>query len=333
LAGQETGKFSRRLLGACLALLPCAGSVWLLLPHDPLDIVQVAAAGACGAAPLWMAQSWTRKIALQWLWFAILCLRFAPQASQEGGLARTDPETAQDRSELFFSPQALPSEPLAKTGEDLVALPYEQSGGALSLPLTAIGGDGEEREFWMVFDTGATLTTLNERSLEQLGISVPEDAPSVTFRTAKGMMESRLVVLPMVWLGGYEVGAITVAVCEACGSGELSGLLGLNISEGFLVTLDPARQELLLQPRDQRGRRDIRYWVKLSSRWVGTDLTISVHNRSERSISDLQIGIDCRSGIRFVFDEVPPGETTTLRRSIDLDGCEGGSLEVLGGRW
>ena len=44
------------------------------------------------------------------------------------------------------------------------------------------------------------------------------------------------------------VGADQVAVCEECGGKDSVGLLGLNVSGQFTVTLDPDRHEMVLKP-------------------------------------------------------------------------------------
>ena len=108
--------------------------------------------------------------------------------------------------------------------QDAVVLPVESHGSSISVPLTVM-----DSEIWLLFDTGASLTTLNEATLEELGVDIPEDAPVVQLRTANGIRESRLVLLSDVWLGGLYVGHVTVAVCEPCADERTKGLLGLNV--------------------------------------------------------------------------------------------------------
>ena len=90
-----------------------------------------------------------------------------------------------------------------------------------------------DSEIWLLFDTGASLTTLDEATLADLGVDIPEDAPVVQASNSEWSEKSRLVLLSDVWLGGLYVGHVTVAVCEPCADERTKGLLGLNVSGRF----------------------------------------------------------------------------------------------------
>ena len=177
------------------------------------------------------------------------------------------------------SPPAPP--PPMVTGEsDSVVLPYEGSGSSLSVPVVLEGRRGQDVEVSMIFDTGATLTTLDRSTLRLLGVDVPSDAPRISFQTANGERTSALVMLDRMWLGGLPVDGITVGVCEPC-SNDDDVTLGLNVSRRFLVTVDQARQELVLQPRGEPSRAggDVRYWVEVGStatRWPDGRMEVGV---------------------------------------------------------
>ena len=128
-------------------------------------------------------------------------------------------------------PAAVP-EPVAAPEEDEVVLPTEGRSGSLRIPVTVEGGRKSE-DVTMIFDTGATLTTLDRTTLRKIGVSVPRDAPTMQVHTAAGPRETQLVMVERVWVGGFEVEGVSIAVCDACANGDAVGLLGLNVSERF----------------------------------------------------------------------------------------------------
>ena len=104
-------------------------------------------------------------------------------------------------------------------------------------------------------------------------------------------------------MGGYLVGPVTFAVCESCAKDDVRGLLGLNISDSFLITIDTLHRELLLQPRTKQPlRSDIQYWVKISSSWGIRGLEIEVLNMSPKTMYDIRVQLQCNEMLRI--DEI-----------------------------
>lgn len=195
---------------------------------------------------------------------------------------------------------APPPRVAAEDGVDHVVLPYEGSGSALHVPVEFEGPGGAVAEVTMIFDTGASFTTLDTETLRALGVRVPADAPEVRVHTAAGERSSRLVLLPRVWLGGLPVEGLTIGVCDACATEQDAGLLGLNVSGRFLTTVDQARREISLRPRQGPDDRlaDVRYWVKLSAtatRWPDghTEAVVTIENNAERDILDATVELRC----------------------------------------
>lgn len=212
-----------------------------------------------------------------------------------------------------------PTEPLP-TAE--IALPYEGAGRSLRIPVV-IEADGMEQEVWMLYDTGATYTTLTEDDLESIGIRIPPDAPEITVNTAGGERTAKIVLIDRVWLGGFPVDGVTIAVCEECGSDEDAGLLGLNVSGQFTVTVDPAERQLVLEPLEARDRHlDIAHWVEVgatATAWSDgrVEVEVSAESSTDRQVDDLSVTIHC-SGEEFsaTIDEVPPNDLATARVSL-----------------
>lgn len=197
---------------------------------------------------------------------------------------------------------------------DQVALPYEGSGHSLAIPVQF--GDVE---LPMLFDTGATVTTLDTAALRRLGVTVPDDAPEITLRTANGERTTRLVLVPRVWVGGLPVDGVTVGVCEECADERTSGLLGLNVSSQFLVTVDTARREVVFGARDGAQDRTIDVGPWLDIRATATlfpdtrvEVQVVADNRAERAVTEATVGLQCGDD-RFVvrLADIAPGGTRT----------------------
>jgi clan AA aspartic protease (TIGR02281 family) len=178
---------------------------------------------------------------------------------------------------------------------DQVALPYEGQGHSLAVPVQF--GD---TELSMLFDTGATVTTLSQAGLARLGIRIPADAPQISLRTANGERSARLVLVPRVWIGGLPVDGVTVGVCDECEDEHTAGLLGLNVSGQFLVTVDTARKEVVFQARQGPQDRvvDIGPWLKVRATarvWPDerVEVEVTADNRSSRAVVEAEIGIHC----------------------------------------
>ncbi len=224
-----------------------------------------------------------------------------------------------------------------------VALPYEGRGHSLLIPVTLEGADGRVVETEMLFDTGATYTTLGNSTLGQLGYRVPKDAPSITFQTATGASTSQLAVVDRIWLGGFEVPGATVAICDACTSGgEHAGLLGLNVSSRFLITLDTARKEVILEPRDDEGpaQLDVRPWLDLAGQgktWPDgrTEVEVTATNNAARDLSLAVVEVRCHDD-RYELRMGPfaPGEKRVDRATIRAPAdCDPFNIDLAHGSW
>ncbi len=202
-------------------------------------------------------------------------------------------------------------------------IPYEADGESIVIPAHVDGPDfGEELRF--VFDTGATLTTISADVLDLLDVRIPEDAPEVTLRTAAGEMQARLVLVDAIWLQREVVEWVTVAVCEHCASGVADGLLGLNVSSHYRVSIDHEAGELEWVPR--RGRRnrrlDIQPWLDMNSvlrRWDDgrMELEVRVGNRARRAIRRSVLEVSC-SNEKFTvhLDPIPAKGAVTQTASL-----------------
>jgi hypothetical protein len=204
-----------------------------------------------------------------------------------------------------------------------VVVPYEGQGETMRVA-AFFDGPRYGEELQMVFDTGATYTTLNREALELLEVSVPRDAPVAILRTANGEIEAPLVLIDAVWLGDAVVEWVTVAVCEPCANEGVYGLLGLNVSGQFKVSLDHDHHLIQLSPLEAEENRklDISQWLRLRSRllrWRDGRLEVEVigSNRANVPIGSFSASIDCPGGsFEVVVDGVPPLDVATRKVAL-----------------
>ncbi len=230
--------------------------------------------------------------------------------------------------------------PLGPDGPaDGVVLPFEGEGRSLSLPLQIEGATGVE-ELWMLFDTGATLTTLNLSAIERLGVTVPQDAPEVTLRTASGERTAKVVLIDRMWLGGLPVEGVTVALCEECADRRTTGLLGLNISGRFRVTVDGHRRELILQPRQSIDHAvDLSPWLEIRATAVHwsdgrIEVQVGADNTASRPVQTVEVEIHCSDTFTATLEDIPAGgsreETVALPLGTD---CANYTVAMRSGQW
>ena len=179
-------------------------------------------------------------------------------------------------------------------------LPYEGYGDSLKVGVTLDGPEFSE-DVSLLFDTGATLTTIARDVLAELAIPIPPDAPTARFQTANGEVESPLILLERVWLSDkIAVEGVTAAVCDDCTREGGAGLLGLNVSGLFQTTVDPEVQTITLKPRRNAPDRrlDIAHWLHIeasATTWPSGRVVVNVAatNRSERDIHAASVSVEC----------------------------------------
>lgn len=242
--------------------------------------------------------------------------------------AQPEAQAAPSLSETRAAPRRPPSDTGAA---DHVVLPYEGQGRSLRIPVAVEAR--ETLEVSMIFDTGATFSTLDPATLQRLGIAVPVDAPTLRVQTAGGERETALVLLDRVWVGGFAVDGVTVGVCEPCSDQESVGLLGLNVSRNFLVTVDQARQELVVTPRPNAQADDtanIQPWVELvatATRYPDgrVEVETELFNDAPRGLASAEVTVDCGETWTVPVGPVGPAGSRVTTASLPLGQvCEQG---------
>lgn len=101
----------------------------------------------------------------------------------------------------------------------------------------------------MIYDTGASITTLDAATAKRLGIT-GRPARYVEVETANGITRQPIVKVSSIEVGGARVeGPLEVAICNTCSLSGASGLLGLNFSKAFITQIDPQAGTITFLPR------------------------------------------------------------------------------------
>lgn len=228
---------------------------------------------------------------------------------------------------------------LAEVRPDQIALHYEGDGRRMTVDIT-VEHAGTVAELHMLLDTGATFTTLSTEQLRTLGLSAGPDAPRITLQTANGEREASLLLLDRLWLGDLAMDGIAIATCDACASPEVAGLLGLNVTGGFNLSIDADHQEVVFTRRADYSRHlDVKPFVDIGAtiRTMGGRVSAEpwIENRSHRYLLGAQIALRCEEEA-WLFDmgSVAAGQRGTAERRLPRhEPCERYQVTLRSASW
>lgn len=120
-----------------------------------------------------------------------------------------------------------------------------------TLPLTRLGSTGvftvtvqiADSDTVLIVDTGASVSAINERLLNELHIDIDQTA-RIKAVTAAGPIDFATAHLPTLRLADKSATLVRVAVCNECGGADTAGLLGLDLQQALGVTPDLAHARL-----------------------------------------------------------------------------------------
>jgi hypothetical protein len=217
------------------------------------------------------------------------------------------------------APQPPPTPVGEPTPPGAITVPFSAEGNAIVAEVELTGPAGSARLPYL-FDTGASFTTISSATAARLGVHVGDDAPTLSFNTASGPRESRMVYLPALRLGDVTLRGLLVSVCDGCTNDRTEGLLGLNVIREFFVHMDylAARMHLVprMTPRPNRAY-DINPAVQLDIEgrpeiWLGrVRWVVVVHNRAGVPLLDLvpEVRFSDGQGLRGApIARIEPGE-------------------------
>ena len=186
------------------------------------------------------------------------------------------------------------------------------------------------------------MTTVHPDVLERLGLPVRPSNPVMRFQTANGERQDSVTVLEKVWMAGLGVEGVSVASCTSCATEGSVGLLGLNVSGQFQVTLDPARRVIVLVPNTATPDRqiDVSPWLELEGHFRSwgdgrVDLDVTLENTAERAIQDVNLAIACGDDeFTSGMSSIPSGESRRERVGLPrFSDCSDGRISLASARW
>lgn len=108
-------------------------------------------------------------------------------------------------------------------------------------------GPKASREVDLFLDTGALYTLLAPDVVREIGIDPSASSRRIPIVTANGVITVSLVKVPSLEIGDCRLKNIEVLCHDIPELAEASGLLGLNVLEHFVTTVDYGARKLHLQ--------------------------------------------------------------------------------------
>jgi clan AA aspartic protease (TIGR02281 family) len=114
------------------------------------------------------------------------------------------------------------------------SIPFEKHGSVVIVGATLNG----KTPVKLVLDTGASFTMISSATAKQLDIDASQNARTMPFQTANGMIQAPLINLDSISVAGLELKNLTAAVHDAMPDPAVAGLLGLNFLTNFRMDID-----------------------------------------------------------------------------------------------
>ncbi len=128
----------------------------------------------------------------------------------------------------------------AGTGEAVYTIPVQRAGTSLRVVATV----NSRVQVPFLIDTGASDVVIPRSVAERLGIAIGESTRTQLYQTANGVVESAVVVLDSIELGGALAQGVSASVSDQMPV----GLLGLSFFNRFSYHVDPAAGLVTLRP-------------------------------------------------------------------------------------
>ena len=125
------------------------------------------------------------------------------------------------------------------------SIPFEKHGSVVIVGATLNG----KTQVKLVLDTGATFTMISSAIAKQLDIDASQNARTMPFQTANGMIEAPLINLDSISVAGLELKNLTAAVHDAMPDPAVAGLLGLNFLTNFRMDIDTEKGVVHLEKK------------------------------------------------------------------------------------
>jgi len=125
------------------------------------------------------------------------------------------------------------------------SIPMERHGEVVIIEATL----NNKRSAKFVVDTGASYTLISSALARDLLIDIGQNAKTLPFQTANGLINAPVTNLESISVGGMEIRNLTAAVHDAIPDPQVAGLLGLNFLSNFRMDIDTQKRMLHLEKK------------------------------------------------------------------------------------
>ena len=125
------------------------------------------------------------------------------------------------------------------------SVPMERHGEVVIIEATL----NNKRSAKFVVDTGASYTLISSALARDLLIDIGQNAKTLPFQTANGLINAPVTNLESISVGGMEIRNLTTAVHDAIPDPQVAGLLGLNFLSNFRMDIDTNKRILHLEKK------------------------------------------------------------------------------------
>ncbi|MGH7853601.1 MAG: aspartyl protease family protein [Candidatus Binatia bacterium] len=136
----------------------------------------------------------------------------------------------------------IPTSSAAAAAKNAVVIPVTLSRGAIIVPVTFNGSVTAN----LLLDTGASMTMISRRLASNLAL------PAITsglFSGIGGTINAQIARVESIKVGDAEVGGMPISIHDISRFPRFEGLLGMDFLSRFHVSVDSAKQLLVLTPK------------------------------------------------------------------------------------
>lgn len=136
--------------------------------------------------------------------------------------------------------QPPPALPLTKA-----SVPFEKQGQVVVVEAML----NKKTAVKFIVDTGASYTMISSATAKELAIDADQNARTVPFQTANGLIQAPLISLESIAVAGMEIKNLTAAIHDVLPDTKIAGLLGLNFLSNFRLDIDTQKGLLHLEKK------------------------------------------------------------------------------------
>jgi len=129
----------------------------------------------------------------------------------------------------------------------MMVFPFERSGDLMTVT-ARVWGAHTYRELILVFDTGATATSIEPAIVKELGYSSSDAILRTRVPTPAGVQHGQLFRVHRFHALGAELSSFVVQALAIDDEYGVDGLLGMNFLENYNFTVRPRDRRIHLEP-------------------------------------------------------------------------------------